>query len=102
VTVQAQSSPGGDSLAALEMLPSGGIRIAQYDVPTGQMVQILYQGKGAKSNNSYAGLAADGAGKYLLLNEDLGNFFGWIGSGQFHRLPIRGLHGLDEFVAATW
>jgi len=102
VTVQAQNSPGGDSIAALQILRSGGIRIAQFDVPTGRLLQILYRGRGAGSNNSYAGLAADGAGKYLLINEDLGTFFGWIGNGQFHRLPVRGPYGPDEFVAATW
>lgn len=102
-TVQALSGPGGSSVTALELLRSGGIRVAQYAVPTGRLMQILYQGRGNwKSNDAYAGLAVDRSGKYLLINEDLGGFFGWIGDGRFHKLPIHGLYGFDEIVAAAW
>ena len=68
---------------------------------TGRLLQVLYRGAG-KSNYSYDGLAVDGSGKYLLINEHLGTFFGWIGDGQFHKLPIHAPHGNNEIVAATW
>lgn len=102
VTVQTQSGPGADSVIALQLLRSGGIRVARYDVATGRLLQILYLGKGAWKNYFYAGLAADGSGKYLLVNEDLGAFFGWIANGHFHKLPIHGPYGHDQVVAATW
>jgi hypothetical protein len=102
-TVQALSGPGDSSVVALQLLHSGGIRVAGYDVPRGRLLQTLYAGKGDwKSNWSYAGLAADGSGKYLLVDEDVGAFFGWIGNGQFHKLPINAPHGNDEAVAASW
>jgi hypothetical protein len=103
VTIQVQSGPNIDSVTALQLLHSGGIRIARYDVRTGRMLQILYRGKGDwKSNYFYAGLAVDGSGRYLLVNEDLGTFFGWIGGGRFHRLPIHAPHGNNEITAASW
>jgi hypothetical protein len=101
VTVQAQSGPGADSVTALQLLHSGGIRVARYDVATGRLQQILFRG-GGKSNYSYAELAVDGSGKYLLINERLGAFFGWIRDGQFHKLPIHAPYGNNEIVAATW
>ncbi|HET7016067.1 MAG TPA: hypothetical protein VFI65_19250 [Streptosporangiaceae bacterium] len=102
VTVQAQSV-GTDNVIALQLLRAGGIRLAEYAVPTGRLLRILYRGKGDwKSNFFYAGLTADGSGKYLLINEDLGTFFGWIGGGQFHKLPIHAPFGNDEANAATW
>src|SRR5262249_21390281 len=105
VTVQTQSGPGADSVTALQLLRSGGIRVARYDVATGRLLQILYLGKGDwQFNSHYARLAVDGSGKYLLINEDLGVFFGWIANGHFHKLPIHGPfpQGHDEIVAATW
>ena len=45
--------------------------------------------------------AADTSGRYLLLDEDLGAFFGWLVQGQFHKLPINGLYGNKEIVAAA-
>ena len=102
VTVQAQNSPSADSVTALQLLRSGGIRVARYAVPSGRLLQILYRGKGAKSNWFYAGLAADGSGKYLLINEDAGTFFGWIDDQQFRKLPVHGRYGDNEIVAATW
>jgi hypothetical protein len=102
VTVQAQSSPGGDSVTALQLLRSGRIRVARYQAPTGQLLQTLYLGTGAKSNDSFAGLAVERSGRYLLINEDLGSFFGWIREGQFHKLPIRAPFGNNVIVAATW
>jgi hypothetical protein len=102
-TVQAQSGVGAGSVTTLQWLRRGGIRIARYAVPTGRLLRILYRGRGDwRSNNFYAGLTADGSGKYLLINEDLSTFFGWISDGQFHRLPIHGLYGDNEVVAATW
>jgi hypothetical protein len=103
VTVQVQGGPSVDSVTALQLLHSGGIRIARYDVRSGRVLQILYRGRGDwKSNYFYAGLAADGSGRYLLVNEDLGTFFGWVGDGRFHMLPIHAPHGNNEIVAASW
>jgi hypothetical protein len=104
VTVQALSSGGdGQAVTALQPLRTGGIQVARYDMPTGRLLKVLYRGKGAwKSNDYYAGLAADGSGKYFLVDEDLGTFFGWLGGGRFHKLPIHGLYGLDEIDAASW
>jgi hypothetical protein len=104
-TPQAVSGRGldGEDVTALELLRSGGIRIAWYDVPTGRRLKILYQGLGAgKSNYFYAGLAADSTGTYVLVNDDLGSFFGWTNGGRFHRLPIHDLYGNHEMVAAAW
>jgi hypothetical protein len=101
MTVQTQSGPGTGSVTALQLLHSGGIRIARYDVATGRLLQILYRGAG-KSNSAYDGLAVDGSGRYLLINEHLGAFFGWIRDGQFHKLPIHAPFGNNEIVAATW
>lgn len=95
---------GGRDVTALELLRSGGIRIARYDVPTGRRLKILYQGKGAgKSGNYfYDGLSADGSGTYVLVNVDLGTFFGWTSGGQFRQLPIHDLYGNHVIVAAAW
>lgn len=101
-TVQAQSGPGADSVTALQLLKSGRIRVARYGVPGGRLLKILYLGKGAKLDDWYAGLAVDGSGKYLLINENQGAFFGWIRHGQFRRLPIHAPFGNNEIVAATW
>jgi hypothetical protein len=103
-TVQSQSAPRADSVTALQLLNSGGIRVARYAVPTGRLLQVLYRGRGARSSNyRYAGLAADGSGKYLLVTEDVGAFFGWIdGGGQFHKLRIHARYGDNEVMAATW
>jgi hypothetical protein len=101
VTVQALSGPGADSVTALQLLRSGGIRIARYDVATGRVQQILYRGPG-KSNYAYDELAVDGSGRYLLINEHQGAFFGWIRNGRFHKLPIHAPFGNNEIVAATW
>jgi hypothetical protein len=101
MTVQALSGPGADSVTALQLLHSGGIRIARYEVATGRLQQIMYRGAG-KSNDAYDGLAVDGSGRYLLINEHLGAFFGWIRNGQFHKLPIHAPFGNNEIVAATW
>jgi hypothetical protein len=101
VTVQALSGPGADSVAALQFLRSGGIRIARYEVATGRLRQVLYQGI-AKSGFDYHTLAVDGSGKYLLINMSLGGFFGWIRDGQFHKLPIHAPFGNNEITAATW
>lgn len=95
--------PGGQGLTALELLRSGGIQLARYDMRTGRRLKTLYRGRGAwKSNYLYAGLAADRSGRYVLISEDLGTFFGWIGDGRFHRLPIHDLYGTRQAVAATW
>lgn len=102
VTVQAQNSPGASSVTALQLVRSGSIQVARYAVPSGRLLQILYRGKGAKSNWFYAGLAADGSRRYLLLNEDAGTFFGWIGDHRFHKLPIHARYGGNEIVAASW
>lgn len=101
-TVQAQSGPGGDSVTALQLLKSGRIRVARYNVPGGWLQKILYLGKGAKPDVWYAGLAVDGSGKYLLINENQGVFFGWIRHGLFRKLPNHARFGNDEIVAATW
>lgn len=105
--VTAQSLSGGgagsQSVTALGLLRSGGIQVARYDVRTGGLAKVLYRGRGAwKSNYLYAGLAADGSGNYLLISEDLGNFFGWIGDRRFHRLPIHDLDGASAAIAAAW
>ncbi|HEX3492248.1 MAG TPA: hypothetical protein VHU92_23075 [Streptosporangiaceae bacterium] len=105
VTAQALSGRGTGSqgVTSLEPLRAGGIQIARYDVRTGRLLKILYRGRGAwKSNYLYAGLAADSSGNHLLISEDLGTFFGWLGDQRFHRLPIRDLYGGNEAVAATW
>jgi hypothetical protein len=105
VTAQALSGRGTGSqgVTSLEPLRSGGIQIARYDVRTGRLLKILYRGRGAwKSNYLYAGLAVDSSGNHLLISEDLGTFFGWLGDQRFHRLPIRDLYGGNEAVAATW
>jgi hypothetical protein len=105
VTAQALSGRGARSqgVTALELLRSGGIQVARYDVRTGRRLKILYRGRGAwKSNYFYAGLAVDGSGNHLLISEDLGSFFGWIGDRRFHRLPVHDLYGGNEAVAAAW
>jgi hypothetical protein len=90
-------------VTALELLRSGGIQVARYDVRAGRLLKILYRGRGArKSNYFFAGLAADGSGNYVLISEDLGSFFGWIGDRRFHRLPVHDLYGGHEAIAATW
>lgn len=104
-TPQAVSSrgPGGEDVTALALLRSGGIRIARYDVPAGRLLKVLYRGEGAwKSNYFYDGLAADSSGTYVLVNVDLGTFFGWTNGGRFHRLPIHDLYGNHVIVAAAW
>ena len=100
-TVQALSGPGVDSVTALQLLHSGGIRVARYEVATGRLLRILYRRAGT-SNDTYVGLAVDGSERYLLINEQLGVFFGWIRNGQFHKLSIYAPFGNDEIVAATW
>jgi hypothetical protein len=100
VTVQALSGTSVDSVIALHLL-HGGIRVARYDVATGRLQRILYRGAG-KSNYAYDELAVDGSGKYLLINQHLGAFFGWIRHGQFHKLPIHAPFGNNEIVAAIW
>jgi hypothetical protein len=105
VTAQALSGrgAGGQGVTALELLRSGGIQVARYDVRAGRLLKILYRGRGArKSNYFFAGLAADGSGNYVLISEDLGSFFGWIGDRRFHRLPVHDLYGGHEAIAATW
>jgi hypothetical protein len=81
VTVQALSGPGADSVTALQLLHSGGIRIARYDVATGRLQQILYRGAG-KSNSAYDELAVDGSARYLLINEHLGAFSAGSATGN--------------------
>jgi hypothetical protein len=104
VTVQALSGPGVDSVTALELLQSAEIRVARYDGSDGRLLKTLYSGVGhLNSNVGYAGLAADGSGRYVLINEELGSFFGWTGDGRFHKLLIHGPYGSgDEIVAAAW
>jgi hypothetical protein len=103
VTVQAQGGPAAGSVTVLQVLRGGGIRVARYAVPSGQLLEVMYRGKGDwNSNNFYAWLAVDGSGAYPLVNEDLGKFFGWIGGRRFHKLPIRAPYGNDEIVAAVW
>jgi len=103
-TVQAQSSGSGDSVTSLAVLDYGGIQVARYDVRQGHLLKILYRREGSRKSDAVfaAGLAADGSGSYLLINENLGSFFGWIGDGRFHKLQIHGLYGFDEIVAASW
>lgn len=101
MTVQAVSGPGTDSVTALQLLHSGGIRVARYDVATGRLQQIMYRGAW-KSGFEYDTLAVDGSGKYLLINVSLGAYFGWIRNGQFHKLPIHAPFGNNEIIAATW
>ncbi|MGN6681532.1 MAG: hypothetical protein ACTHKL_27505, partial [Streptosporangiaceae bacterium] len=101
MTVHVLIGPGAKSVTALQLLHTGGIRIARYDVVTGRLQHILYRGAG-KSNFSYDWLAVDGSGKYLLINNHMGAFFGWIRDGQFHKLPVHAPFGNNEIVAATW
>ena len=43
-------------------------------------------------------LSADGSGRYLLIGLDDGETFGWIGHGQFHRLPDANA----QLTSAAW
>jgi hypothetical protein len=101
-TIQAQASPSGGSVSAITLLRSGGLQVARYSALTGHRTQTLLSSNQDASQMGYVWLSADGTGQYLLLNAELGSRFGWIRDGAFHRLPIHGLHGFDEVVAAAW